>query len=217
MNFAIISEKILRKLTDRELKVYSAINILLYKNSKVTLKQLQELTGKGKTQLIEIINNLQKKEIIHKVKIGKLTKYELIIEIKYDFEIDFEIDLLQKKKIIKIIELLGLEKNQVEKIINYLKTKNPKDVVRYFNYLARNYNKIFEKPFEKPYEDQIIIEDPNEFFDFQIFLNKLKVDFKIQPIFYERDKFNFKTTKGKWIITAKKINKLYEQYKKQKN
>lgn len=216
MAFALITERILERLTDRELKVFAGLNILLYKNHRViTLEKIKEITGKSKTQLIEILKNLEKKGIIKRNRKGRNNHFEICIELKYDFEIDglAKFDTITRKKIKKVIELFGLGKAQVEKILSYLETKNPKDIVRYFNYLAQNYDKIFIIDNEVNNQDEIIIDNPTVFFEFQIYLNKLKKDFKIKPLFFEKDKWTGKVISGKWIITGKNIKKLYQNFK----
>jgi predicted transcriptional regulator len=200
--FAIISEEIIRNLTDRELKVYASILCLAHKgNGAVKLSEIKKLANKGYTQLLEILRELENKKLLIRKKKGT---YQIVFELKLKFNVDLEgFNLREKKKIEKIINDFGLSKEQVEKIIDYIrKQKHIKDKSRYFGFLAKNFNKIFGNTIEPI--NAVEIESKADFWNFQIYLSQRKIPFKVEK-------------KGSiWIFEGFNVGKFYQDYLKQK-
>lgn len=212
--FAILDINLIRQLSDRELKVYSVIMALSHKgNGVIRLREIQEITGKSRTQLTEIINNLIEKGFIRRLDKGK---FEIEFKIEIKFEINFEgFNLRERKKILKIIQEKNLNKEQVEKILNYIKQNKAKDKVRYFAWCVKNYDKI-TKENETGFEE-IKVFGVENFYQFQKFLNDRKIDYKFKII--EKPKqVNIGFTGGEWLfyVKGKNIKQEFQKFVKQK-
>ncbi|MEM5880917.1 MAG: hypothetical protein QXW01_03750 [Candidatus Aenigmatarchaeota archaeon] len=211
--FAIIDLKTIRSLSDRELKVYSTLLAMSHGgNGIIKFSDLCETTGKGKTQIWEILNLLIKKGLVKRLDRGKY-------EIKFELNLTFEIDLTgfngsEQKKIAKIIKQKGLTKEQVEQILNYLRAKKPKDKVKYFGWLVNNLGKITREN-EKIIEE-IIVKGVDNFYSFQQFLNENKINYKFEVI--EKPKqANAGFFGGVWKFEGYNIKKIYNDFNKTKN
>ncbi|MCM8819863.1 MAG: winged helix-turn-helix transcriptional regulator [Candidatus Omnitrophica bacterium] len=205
--FAIVNDKLLEKLSDRELKVFCAINILIFSNPYITIQEICKKTGKSRRQVIEIVKELEKKGVIKRKK-RKKTIYEINIELKFNFDIE-GITVRDKKIINKIVENNNLNEEQVNKIIEYMKKRKVNDYVKYFAYLANNYDKVFNKQNDKV-SDRVVVNE-EDFQGFQAFLNKNKIKFNVLPIKYKVVYPN--RIIGEWEFTGTGIKNLYKKYK----
>lgn len=211
--FAIIDLNLISQLSDRELKVYATILALSHKgNGVIRLSEIKEITGKGKTQLIETINDLIKRGLIKRLDRGK---YEIRFELKYsiEFEIDFNgFNLRERKKILKIIKDNNLSKEETKKILEYIKQAKVKDKVRYFAWCVRNYHKINQ---EKGQIEQVKIFGVENFYKFQSYLNGKKIKYNFKLI--EKPKqVNVGFVGGEWIFEGKDLQKIYQEFKLEK-
>jgi len=200
--FAIIDLETLKTLSDRELKVFAVILALSHKG-KVKLRDIMEFSNKGKTQTLEIINELQKKGMIKRKDRGL---YEIEIKLSFNFEIYDFLTIMDKKRIQKIIYKEKIPQEEAEKILNYMKNqKGIKDKAKYFAWIWRNFKKVFRDD-KKVEFDFIDIYDKDTFYRFQQFLSNKKVKFNVIP-----------EGTNKWKFIAKKINILFKEFIEQKN
>ena len=198
--FAIISEELIKNLTDRQLKVYSAIICLAHRgNGTVRLSEIKKLSNKGYTQLLEILKELENKKLLIRKKQGN---YQVVFEFKLKFNVDLEgFNLRERKKVEKIINDFGLTEEQVKQIIEYIKKqRHIKDKARYFGWLARNYKKVFEQQVEQP-RNEVEVENKEDFWRFQSYLSKRMVKFEVEK------------KNGIWIFKALNILEHYKNYK----
>lgn len=170
MNFAIITEDVLKKLEATELKVYASILILMHKR-ELNYDTLSEISKISKRHVKRIIAKLEKKNLIIREYKNNIVSFKIKLNIEYNYDfLDIETNLAINK--------LVNNKEDADKIAEYLKNKKIKNVKRYLNWILKNKWVLDEENKDK--DNIVTVEDVDTFYAFQSYLSKNHIDYNIK-------------------------------------